>query len=470
MPDYFTGYTNPMPQQTSLADMMNMASGVQQYQQAQQMNPLALQAKQLELQQNQQLLQQRQLEYKKLQETYGPDVARTIAESQRAGTEANVAAQTAAPRISTAASQASGAASDADVKRIQALKEFQSNAARQLLGLATKENITPQDITDSMSKTLKDSGASEDAIKQSMAQIPKTGSPIELRQWLGRNGLQALEASAHIDRLYPATQAVSTGAATVPMTAGSSLAVQPPGQQVGQGIETQLPPSTTVAGPLGETTYLGPMSQRPTGPVQAGVGPATTNLQANLGTTLGGDWTNTSQKASEAPQKIAIYQNIKKLIPESYTGALSEKKQFVANLAQSIGIPFNILESSSTDELAKNTKLLQLAGGNTDAARGLAELASPNTKMTKEGMLRVTNQLIGQEQFNGAKANFLQSAIGNPTAYQNKLLQWNNAADPRFFQEMSQEDAKKMMSAMSSAELTALRQKRAMAKQFGIIQ
>ena len=84
MPDYFTGYTNAMPQQTSLADMMNMASGVQQYQQAQQMNPLALQAKQLELQQNQQLLKQRQLEYKKLEDTYGPDVARAIAESKTA--------------------------------------------------------------------------------------------------------------------------------------------------------------------------------------------------------------------------------------------------------------------------------------------------------------------------------------------------------------------------------------------------
>jgi hypothetical protein len=204
--------------------------------------------------------------------------------------------------------------------------------------------------------------------------------------------------------------------------------------------------------------------------VQAGVGPATTNLQANLGTTLGGEWASTSQKASEAPQKIALYQNIKKLIPESYTGALAEKKQFAANLAQSFGIPYNILESSSTDELAKNTKLLQLAGGNTDAARGLAELASPNTKMTKEGMLRVTNQLIGQESFNAAKANFLQNAIGNPTSYQNKLLQWNNTADPRFFQEMSQADAQKMMQAMSPAELAALRQKRAMAKQLGIIQ
>ena len=448
MADFFTGYTNPV-QQTRLADMMNLASGVQNYQQAQQMNPLALQQKQLELQQAQQL---------------------NPLNLQKAQAEARVATETADPRITAAKAQAETALSESDIKRLQKINAFHSNAARQLLGLAAKEDITPQAIVESMTKTLKDSGASDDAIKQSMAQIPKTGTPSELRLWVGRNGLQSLDAAGQIEKLYPATQAISTGAATVPMTAGGALAVQAPGQQVGPGIETQLPPSTTVAGPSGETTYLGPQSQRPAGPVQAGVGPATTNLQANLGTTLGSEWANTSQKASEAPQKIAIYQNIKKLIPESYTGALAEKKQFVANLAQSIGIPFNVLESSSTDELAKNTKLLQLAGGNTDAARGLAELASPNTKMTKEGMVRVTNQLIGQEQFNAAKANFLQNAIGNPTSYQNKLLQWNNAADPRFFQEMSQADAQKMMQAMSPAELTALRQKRAMAKQLGIIQ
>jgi len=456
MADSFTGYTNLAMPQTSLADMMNLASGVQQYQQAQQLNPIALQAKQLELQ--------------RAQAMFNPDVARAQAESEKARTEANVSAGTAQPRISAAGSQASSAASEADVKKIQAMREFQSNAAKELLGLATKKDLTFGDIVESMTKTLKNSGAGDDAIKQSMAQVPKDGTPSELQLWVGRNGLKSLEATAHIDRLYPSTQMVSTGSATVPMTTGGALSAQAPGQQVGTGIEQQLPPTTPVAGPTGATTYLGPQSQRPAGPVQAGVGPATANLQANLGTTLGADWTATSQKAGEAPQRIAIYQNIKKLIPESYTGALADKKQFVANFAQSIGIPYNVLESSSTDELAKNTKLLQLAGGNTDAARGLAELASPNTKMTKEGMLRVTNQLIGQEQFNTAKANFLQGATGDPAAYQNKLLQWQNAADPRFFQEMSREEAQKMMQAMSPAELAALRQKRALAKQLGIIQ
>jgi len=118
MADYFTGYTNLANPQNSLADMMNLASGVQQYQQAQQMNPLAL--------------QQRQLELEKAKALYAPDIARAQAESQRAQTEANVAAGTAQPRIGAATSEA-------NIKKIQELREFQSNAARELLGLATKK-------------------------------------------------------------------------------------------------------------------------------------------------------------------------------------------------------------------------------------------------------------------------------------------------------------------------------------------
>ena len=267
MADFFTGYTNPV-QQTSLADMMNLASGVQNYKQAQQMNPLALQQKQLELQQNQQLLQQRQLEYKKLQETYGPDVARVIAESQRAGTEADVSAQTAQPRIAAAGSQASSAASEADIKRVQAIKEFQSNAANQLLGLATDKTLTADKITKAMEKTLKDSGAGEDAIKQSLAQIPKNGSPAELQLWVGRNGLQSLEASARIDKLYPSAALTNLGGKVAPMSTGSALAMQPAGQQTGPGVGTTINPQVFANPITGQPQIIG--------------GGASTNQQGNV--------------------------------------------------------------------------------------------------------------------------------------------------------------------------------------------
>lgn len=54
MAEFFTNY--PQAQKpTSLGDMLNMASGVQNYQQAQQMNPLALQKAQMEVEQAKQL-------------------------------------------------------------------------------------------------------------------------------------------------------------------------------------------------------------------------------------------------------------------------------------------------------------------------------------------------------------------------------------------------------------------------------
>ena len=42
MADLSMNVNYPKPQQTSLGDMLGMASGIQNYQQAQQMNPLAL--------------------------------------------------------------------------------------------------------------------------------------------------------------------------------------------------------------------------------------------------------------------------------------------------------------------------------------------------------------------------------------------------------------------------------------------
>ena len=254
MADFFTGYTNPV-QQTSLADMMNLASDVQNYQQAQQMNPLALQAKQLELQQNQQLLQQRQLEYKKLQETYGPDVARVIAESKRAGTEADVSAATAAPRISLAGSQAQTGASQAqsagikvDTDTAERFIKMHEVAAGNLLPIATKKDASYQDLVDSMTKTLDALNVPDDVRKQSMAQLPKSlegASSSKIQAFAAQEASKSLSAKDRFESFVPTPKiAVSPEGRTVTTTTG---AFAPPTAIVGtaqgmQGAET--PPET----------------------------------------------------------------------------------------------------------------------------------------------------------------------------------------------------------------------------------
>ena len=104
MADYFTGYQSAVPQ-TSLADMMNIANTAQQYKQAQAMNPLALQAKQLELQQAQAVnpleLKSKQEQLRQLLAT-NPDLAARIAsEAKLAGINTATAEATQSPTIAS---------------------------------------------------------------------------------------------------------------------------------------------------------------------------------------------------------------------------------------------------------------------------------------------------------------------------------------------------------------------------------
>ena len=120
--------------------------------------------------------------------------------------------------------------------------------------------------------------------------------------------------------------------------------------------------------------------------------------------------------------------------------------------------------------MAKNSKLLALAGGNTDAARALAELANPNTKMTKEGINRVTDQLIGIEKMNIARANYLGPFSSNQAEYARRSSAFNQVADPRLFQEMTPAEVAKLKASMSEAERKQLSERVRLARQLGIIQ
>lgn len=437
-------------QPMSLADMVGLARGMQAYQQAQQINPVELQTAQQQLSRLQQL---------------------TPEEVKRAQIEANVAEKTAQPRIETAQSAASTAATQLNTAQLENLQRQQANFSRESLKLLNRETLTPTDINDFLTKTLTNAGANQQIINQAKSEVPQTGSTAQLKAWLARHSLNSLSAEAQLERLFPSAQMLATGAEFKPITMGSPfLAVQQPGTTAGPSTDVGLPPTTQVVTPAGQTQYIGPLSQRPAaGPLVSGLGPQQTAGLTGAGQVAAQDWQSTYNEGRDAGPRIATFQNIKKLVPESFTGVGAEKKQFASGLAQAVGIPLNVLEASSTEELAKNTKILQLAGGNTDAARQIAELANPNTKMTKEGILRVTNQLIGIEKLKQARSNFLQPVAADAAQYQQKAAQFNQVADPRLFQEATPEDVAKMKAAMSPAERQAFGEKVRLARQLGII-
>jgi len=78
------------PQQTSLGDMMNIARGAQAYQQATQVNPLELQAKQMAVQQAQQVnplaLRQQAAQTTAAEGTLAPTIAKAGSEAETAAT------------------------------------------------------------------------------------------------------------------------------------------------------------------------------------------------------------------------------------------------------------------------------------------------------------------------------------------------------------------------------------------------
>ena len=471
MAESFTGYQNALPQ-TSLADMMNLASSAQQYKQAQALNPLALQAKQLELQQAQAInpieLASKQEQFRQLMAT-NPDLAKRIAaEARTAGTQADVAAAVAPSTISSAQSAAQTAAAGARGAELETSIKFAKQGTNRAFQLLDDPNLTRQKVVDSVTAHLKNMpNVKPEDIKIAVDSIPNAeGDALKpaLIDYI-RSSNDGLLSS--LTNKYAPSTLTDIGGTQVPVSLASrALTGVSPGTQTGPSLTKTIAPGQQFVDEKGAKFILGANGRRQ----YTEVGPATSAAQQALGTASGTDYASTVVDANAATNTRSIYDKIRASLPLAFTGVGSDKKQFLSKLAQSIGIPANTLETTNTEELVKNSKLLQVVGGNTDAARAIAELANPSASMTLAGNQKIIEQLDGQEKFKEEKAHFLEPVAGDPAAYQQRLRQWNAAADPLFFTQMNQEDAAQVMRTMSPARKAELLQKRDRAKALGIIQ
>jgi len=432
MAEFFSNYSGAQPQRTSLADMMNMASGVQNYQQAQQMNPLAL---------------------------------------RKAAAETLVSEQTAPTRIAEQKAQTETAQAGANSAKLKNILDHVNNIKRESVKLLSEKNLTREDVVKHYKDTLESVGGDEKALDQAIRKIPQTNDTKELQKWIARDFTGALTAESQIEKLFPTAQMVDTGTEKLPTYMGSALSFNVPGTKAGPGIESQLPPGTQVVSPqTGANQLLGPASQRqPAQSLQTSVGPAQKAMFEAGGQTASSDWVDTTAKAANAANRIGTLQNIRNLSETAFTGVGGGRKELLAGVANAVGIPAYEMEKTATDELAKNSALLALAGGNTDAARALAEIANPNKKMNEGAIKGVVNQLIGVEKMNQAKAGYMAQFAKNPDVYNEKLQLFNKIADPRLFQEMSPADVAQLKRSMSDSEKKDLSQKIMQAKMLGII-
>lgn len=408
------------PQGMSLSDMLNIANSAQQYRQAQQINPLQVQKAQEEVK------------------------------------------------------QAQFGTSDAQLKNMLG---HTNNAIQGIQTLLADKDLSADKVRSHVTELITNSGGPESAVKQALIGLPEKGTQAELRAYLAKKLATAASTQVQLEKMYPSATMLNTGSASVPVQMGNqALTGITPGTPQGLGIETQLPPTTEAVAVEGDNTGLppgtryviGPQSQQTQNKPRLPTALSPTATSANA--VVSADWDTTQKAATQAQPKIAIFQNIKKFAPDAFTGVGQSRKELAAGVLNAIGIPAYEAEKVSTEELAKNSALLALAGGNTDAARSLAEIANPNKKLNEKAIKEIANQMIGIEKMNQAKAQFLSPVAQDAAKYQEKLNVFNQVADPRLFQEATPEDVAKMKARMSKAEIADFGRRVQLLKQMGLTQ
>ena len=218
------------PTQTgsSIGDIVNMARGVQAYQQAQQINPLEVQQKKTEV----------------------------------------------------------------DAKKLGLLRARSENIVQNIQDLLQKEDLSYDDIYKKASEINANSGGDENSLKQVMASFNPKSSPIQHKASLAQALAKNLTSQAQLEKLYPAVTQEDVGGQKVSIAQGNPLlAAEQPGVPTGPYLQKSLAPQVATSptgGPMqfggGGIPQAGNLNNRPvsvqTAPAMGG--------QANMQPITGG--------------------------------------------------------------------------------------------------------------------------------------------------------------------------------------
>ena len=233
----------------SLTDMVNLAGGVQAYQQAQELNPLAVQKNTAELQRLQQLMPE---EYR-----------RAVAEATRAQTESDVSLQTAKPRITQAGAVSSTAESTAESGRLDLLNKKMKNIASSQIAMINNplilqaeknpDAVDKNQLVDLVMRNgmtiARDLGIKPDeakALLQPYVDIA-TNDPGQLRGYFKQRHIAGLDEASRTSALTPSGIAITSG------TESSTISTNPFSEtEVGKAVpgtyrKQELMPNEEVA-------------------------------------------------------------------------------------------------------------------------------------------------------------------------------------------------------------------------------
>jgi hypothetical protein len=279
------------PQQMTLADMVNMAGGIQQYQQREATNPLALQQQQYLTQTAGQQARtgeiglgvaEQQAKERPLLQQFFSDSSNYTTDGQYDARKALAGVSQIAPltgpeylknlagtmqaqsQESEAAIKAKQAAVGLNTDQLKNLQAQQQNSSRNLLSLLSKKTITPQDIEDHVKSTMTAANAPQNAIDQELAKLPKTGTQSELKAFIAKHATNSLTAEAQLEKLFPKAQMESFGGTKKPVQLENKAFTNvEPGAVVGPETAMTLAP-TVVTSETGAPKIMGGGVNKPT--------------------------------------------------------------------------------------------------------------------------------------------------------------------------------------------------------------
>ena len=387
MADFTINPINVKPTEgTSLGDMISMARGVQAYQQAEQTNPLAVRQQQ---------------------------------------------AQTQTAEIGTNSAQ------------LENMLKHQQNSSRNLLKLLNDKEVTPVKIEEHVVSTMKNAGASPQAIAQAVQNLPKEGTDKELRAFVAKHATNSLTAESQLEKLFPKAEMLNTGAQQIPVQMGNeAFTGVKPGTPMNVGIASQVSPSSR------ETLEKDPLTGN-TVVVTRGLNGTIESSRAAPAAPGGGGFN--AIPAGETAETAAAAKAIQLQANKAATNV--QQSQFNTNTI--IGLADKALVGSNAETLSKlgggfavvpwssdatdnrqklghqialeTANLASGAGLNTDAARSLGEKMSGTTDWTPEAIkstARMNRALTtGTDMFNRGVNAAVEKAGNSPFAareFQNK--------------------------------------------------
>ena len=438
MADFSMNVNYAKPQQTSLGDMVNMASGIQNYQQAQQMNPLALEKAQIE----NQVLKQKNDERLKIQEFISnPDNWQTNGRTDMdKANKIAVFAPLTGPNVISELTTLSKSQTDA-TKAKNAMTQDMRQIVGGRLGILGRMGIDdPQMVIgelDRLKKENPDSREVHDLIDAYKVPLSKAQKGANITQdliaqeqsLLSPESKESLNPSITTDqqgRTLLTTKSV--GGITPTVTAGVAGGMQNTPQQ-GGGVSGQRPSIGGMPLPYPIRSASQPYAPEPTEAADQTVGQAYRSrlVEAQGGLTQGRR--NTEEVIQQANKIGSDLYFSKGGIP----GQVEQKIRMAIGSEQ-----YDMLAKDLANMALSNTKAMG-GLGNTVAGLDMQAVANGTIKVPPEVLTKIARRVQADQtnidmQANGAQKFGQQFGDNNMKAYQQL---WNANADSKIFEVMN---------------------------------